>query len=60
LGFEGMKRVRVRVDGEKGLIFEQVSLNFGDELIPELHLDTDDANAADLTCGDSVVIERVA
>jgi putative phosphotransacetylase len=58
-GLDGARQVRVRVGGEKGLILENVSLNLGDELIPELHLDTDDANAADLTCGDNVIVEKV-
>jgi putative phosphotransacetylase len=57
LELEGRQAVRVRVGGEKGLIFENVRLKIDDSFIPELHLDTDDANAADLVCSDTVRIE---
>lgn len=57
LGLEGRQAVRVRVEGEKGLIFENVRLKIDDSFIPELHLDTDDANAADLVCSDTIHIE---
>ena len=51
-------RVNVRVGGEKGLIYHNVRLKVAPDFLPELHLDTDDANAADLVCGDTVSIER--
>ena len=55
-GFEGRASVRVRVGGEKGVTYENVRLKIDDSYLPELHLDTDDANAADLVCGDTVYI----
>ncbi len=57
LGLKEGVTVRARVEGEKGLIFENVRLKIHDSFVPELHLDTDDANAADLVCGDAIQIE---
>jgi putative phosphotransacetylase len=57
MGLDEDATVRVRVGGEKGLLFENVRLKIEDSFVPEIHLDTDDANAADLVCGDTVQIE---
>jgi putative phosphotransacetylase len=57
MGVDGRSEVCVRVDGEKGLVFENVRLKVDESFIPEIHLDTDDANAAGLACGDTVRIE---
>ena len=54
---EGREAVRVRVKGEKGLVFENVRLKIDESFIPEIHLDTDDANAGDIACGDVAYIE---
>lgn len=56
MGLDGRDRVRVRVGGEKGLTYDNVRLKIDDSYLPELHLDTDDANAAELVCGDTVDI----
>lgn len=56
-GLAGKEQVRVVVPGPKGLIFENVVLKLNEKCLPELHLDTDDANAADLSCGDKVKVE---
>ena len=56
MGLSGKDRVRVRVGGEKGLTFDNVRLKIDDSYLPEIHLDTDDANAAELVCGDTVTI----
>jgi len=56
-GLLGKELVRVRVSGPKSAVFENVYLKLNEKCIPELHLDTDDANAADLSCGDEVTIE---
>lgn len=56
MGLAGKERVRVRVGGEKGLTYENVRLKIDDSYLPEIHLDTDDANAAELVCGDIVTI----
>lgn len=50
-GLKGRSAVRAHIKGEKGLIFENVRLKVDDSYLPEIHLDTDDANAADLSCG---------
>jgi putative phosphotransacetylase len=52
----GKERVRIQVSGEKGLTFENVRLKIDESYLPEIHLDTDDANAAELVCGDTVSI----
>ena len=57
MGLSGCSDVRARVSGEKGLIFENVRLKIDPAYLPELHLDTDDANAADLVCGGKAFIE---
>lgn len=56
LGLIGQETIRVRVGGEKGLIYENVRLKIDASYLPEIHLDTDDANAADLTCGNTAYI----
>lgn len=56
LGLDGQETVRVRVGGEKGVIYENVRLKIDASYLPEIHLDTDDANAADLTCGNTAYI----
>ncbi|HDS74837.1 MAG TPA: phosphate propanoyltransferase, partial [Firmicutes bacterium] len=43
-------------EGEKGVIFHNVLVRVAKGLVPELHLDTDDANAADLENGDMLRI----
>ena len=56
MGLDGRDAVRVRVGGEKGVIYENVRLKIDKSYLPELHLDTDDANAADLICGNAAYI----
>lgn len=58
LGIEGERTLRVSVGGDRALTFEGVALKLSDDCIPELHLDTDDANAAGLLCGDRVTVLR--
>ena len=57
-GVQGVEMVRVVVPGPKGLIFNNVYIKAAENLVPEIHLDTDDANAADLSCGDLLAIEK--
>ncbi len=47
--------VKVVARGAKETVFGDVLIRIGN-FVPELHLDTDDANAADLSCGDEVEI----
>ncbi|MDP6042289.1 MAG: PduL/EutD family phosphate acyltransferase, partial [Candidatus Latescibacteria bacterium] len=56
LGLEGRESTRVKVGGEKGVIYDNVRLKIDESYLPELHLDTDDANAADLVCGNTAYI----
>ena len=51
-GLEGIEKVNVKLDGEKGGIITNVYLKTSDEAFFELHLDTDDANAHLVKNGD--------
>jgi putative phosphotransacetylase len=51
LGLRDGQSTSVRVPGEKGVIFENVIVRVDPSYVLEMHLDTDDANAADLHCG---------
>lgn len=46
--------VSVEVSGDKALIFKDVQVRVHQGWILEMHLDTDDANAADIKCGTTV------
>ena len=50
LGLRDGQNVSVRVHGEKGVVFENVILRVSPCYVLEMHLDTDDANAADVHC----------
>lgn len=55
-GLQGVEKVSVKVLGEKGGIFNNVSLKVNDNYAFELHLDTDDANAHLIKQGDTGII----
>ena len=57
MGLAGRSAVRAHIGGDKGLTFENVRLKIDPDYLPELHLDTDDANAADLVCGGKAFVE---
>jgi len=42
--------IKVRIGGEKSTLFENVLVRVNDSWKPQLHLDTDDANAANVRC----------
>lgn len=46
--------VRVRTTGERSVVFNNVRVRIGDRYITELHLDIEEANAANLRAGDQV------
>ncbi len=50
LGVKDDDEVQVEFDGPKGLIFRHVQIRVG-RFALEMHLDTDDANAAGVQCG---------
>jgi len=45
--------VKVRIGGEKGTVFENVLVRVNEVWKPQLHLDTDDANASNVRCQSS-------
>lgn len=49
---EGKDVLSVKIDGEKGGIINNVHLKVSNDAFFELHLDTDDANAHLIKCGD--------
>ncbi len=56
-GKESGDTVKVRVGGERGVVFDNVVLRgAGQGIHTELHLDTDEANAALLNTGDKVEV----
>ncbi|MBN1894770.1 phosphate propanoyltransferase [bacterium] len=42
--------IKMRIGGEKSTVFENVLVRINDSWKPQLHLDTDDANAANVRC----------
>lgn len=54
LGIKDNDEVQVRVRGEKPTVFGAVQVRVSEKFITEMHIDTDDANAAGLVCGDMV------
>jgi propanediol utilization protein len=48
LGVEDRQWVMVRVGGERGIIFDDVLVRVKESYVLDMHLDTDEANAADL------------
>lgn len=56
MGLKNGDRVQVLVDGERDLIFNDVLVRVDKEFKTEMHVDTDEANAAVIADGDCVVI----
>jgi putative phosphotransacetylase len=48
LGVEDRQWVMVRVGGKRGIIFDDVLVRVNKSYVLDMHLDTDEANAADL------------
>ena len=48
--------VSVKADNERGTIFNNVQIRVDDSFTLEMHIDTDEANAAKIATGDSVMI----
>lgn len=48
--------VSVKVDNERGTTFDKVKIRVDDSFTLEMHIDTDEANASEISCGDKVAI----
>ena len=55
-GLEGVKKVKVKVDGEKGGILNNVHLKIIEPSLLEMHIDTDEGNAFGVKTGDELEI----
>jgi putative phosphotransacetylase len=51
-GIQDKQRLKVRVGGERGLVFENVIARVSDQFALDMHIDTDEANAAGVMSGD--------
>ncbi|HOQ53794.1 MAG TPA: phosphate propanoyltransferase [Micropruina sp.] len=51
-GLKEQDRVKVAFDGERGGVLDNLIIRLKDEWIPEIHLDTDEANALGLSDND--------
>jgi len=51
-GIEDKQKLHVRVEGERGVIFEQVIARVSDQFALDMHIDTDEANASGVKNGD--------
>lgn len=51
-GIKDKQILRVRVGGERGIVFEQVLARVSDQYALDMHIDTDEGNAAGLATGD--------
>ncbi len=59
LGLRDRDIVRVRVGGERELVFGDVAVRVSPKYKLELHLDTDEANAAEINSGDVAYLESI-
>ena len=55
-GLENVKQVKIKIDGEKGGILDNVKIRVDENFKYELHLDTDDGNAFNVKTGDEIEI----
>ena len=56
LNLNGIRKVKIKIDNEKGGIIDNVYLKVSDDFKLECHLDTDDGNGNLLNNGDEVEI----
>jgi acetate kinase len=59
LGLQSGDIVRVRAEGDRELIFGDVAVRVSPKFKLEFHLDTDEANAAELNSGDVAYLESI-
>jgi putative phosphotransacetylase len=55
-GIADKQKLRVRLDGERPLIFEDVIARVSGQYALDMHIDTDEGNAAGVKTGDTAVI----
>jgi len=55
-GIRDKQLLKVRVGGERGVVFEQVIARVSDQFALDMHIDTDEGNAAGVKTGDIGVI----
>ena len=48
--------VSVKVDNERGTVYDQVKIRVDESFTLEMHIDTDEANAGKIKTGDRVTI----
>ena len=53
---EGLEKVKIKIEGEKGGILDNVHIRVDENFKFELHLDTDDGNAFNVKTGDELEI----
>lgn len=54
LGLSDQDLIKIRIGGSRGGILDNVVVRVKADWVPEIHLDTDEANALDLSTGDRV------
>jgi len=55
-GIADKQLLRVRVNGERAIVFENVIARISDQFALDMHIDTDEANAAGVKTGDTAQI----
>lgn len=55
-GIADKQMLKVRVGGERGLVFENVIARVSDSFALDMHIDTDEGNAAGVKTGDTAEI----
>ncbi|OXM84751.1 phosphate propanoyltransferase [Paenibacillus rigui] len=55
-GIADKQMLTVKVEGERSLVFEQVVARVSDQYALDMHIDTDEANAAGVKTGDTAII----
>jgi acetate kinase len=58
-GLRDQDVVRVRVEGERGMVFGDIVVRVSPKYSLEMHLDTDEANAAQISSGDVGYLESI-
>lgn len=55
-GIQDKQKLRVRVGGERGVVFENVIARVSEKYALDMHIDTDEANASGVKTGDNAEI----